>query len=64
MKDLTAVIEHVRPSVLMGQSNDEKKETFSFENNLLGASGVARLFHDGVLRKMAQVNERPVIFAL
>jgi len=46
MKDLTTVIEHVQPSVLMG------------------ASGVARLFHDGVLRKMAQVNERPVIFAL
>ena len=30
----------------------------------LGASGVARLFHDGVLRKMAKVNERPIIFAL
>ncbi|UJR14839.1 hypothetical protein I4U23_001824 [Adineta vaga] len=31
---------------------------------LMGASGVARLFHDGVLKKMAQVNERPIIFAL
>jgi len=31
---------------------------------LLGASGVARLFHEAVLKKMAQINERPVIFAL
>jgi len=31
---------------------------------LLGASGVARLFHEGVLKKMAKINERPVIFAL
>jgi hypothetical protein len=30
----------------------------------LGASGVARLFHEAVLKKMAQINERPVIFAL
>lgn len=29
-----------------------------------GASGVARLFHEGVLKKMAQANERPIIFAL
>lgn len=30
----------------------------------IGASGVARLFHEGVLKKMAQINERPIIFAL
>lgn len=30
----------------------------------LGASGVSRLFHEAVLKKMAQINERPVIFAL
>ncbi|CAF1361487.1 unnamed protein product [Didymodactylos carnosus] len=46
IKDLAAVIGHVKPSVMMG------------------ASGVARLFHEGVLRKMAQINERPIIFAL
>jgi malate dehydrogenase (oxaloacetate-decarboxylating)(NADP+) len=31
---------------------------------LMGASGVSRLFHEAVLKKMAQINERPVIFAL
>ncbi|CAF1130091.1 unnamed protein product [Adineta steineri] len=46
IKDLSSVIDYVKPTVLMG------------------ASGVARLFHDGVLRKMAQANERPIIFAL
>ncbi|CAF1115453.1 unnamed protein product [Rotaria sp. Silwood1] len=46
IKDLSSVIDYVKPTVLMG------------------ASGVARLFHDGVLRKMAQINERPIIFAL
>ncbi|CAF0769696.1 unnamed protein product [Didymodactylos carnosus] len=46
IKDLAAVVEYVKPTVMMG------------------ASGVGRLFHEGVLRKMAQINERPVIFAL
>ncbi|CAF2736708.1 unnamed protein product [Rotaria sp. Silwood2] len=46
IKDLSSVIDYVKPTVLMG------------------ASGVARLFHDGVLKKMAQVNDRPIIFAL
>ncbi|CAF1360380.1 unnamed protein product [Adineta steineri] len=46
IKDLTAVVDYVKPTVL------------------LGASGVARLFHEGVLKKMAKINERPVIFAL
>ncbi|CAF1188991.1 unnamed protein product [Adineta ricciae] len=46
IKDLSSVIDYVKPTVLMG------------------ASGVGRLFHDGVLKKMAQANERPIIFAL
>lgn len=46
IKDLSSVIDYVKPTVLMG------------------ASGVARVFHDGVLKKMSQVNERPIIFAL
>ncbi|CAF2772675.1 unnamed protein product [Rotaria sp. Silwood2] len=46
IKDLAAVVDYVKPSILMG------------------ASGVGRLFHEAVLKKMAQINERPVIFAL
>ncbi|CAF2867364.1 unnamed protein product [Rotaria sp. Silwood2] len=46
IKDLSSVIDYVKPTVLMG------------------ASGVARLFLDGVLKKRAQVNDRPIIFAL
>ncbi|UJR31879.1 hypothetical protein I4U23_019353 [Adineta vaga] len=46
IKDLTQVVDFVKPTVL------------------LGASGVGRLFHEGVLKKMADINERPVIFAL
>ncbi|CAF0746727.1 unnamed protein product [Rotaria sordida] len=46
IKDLAAVVDFVKPSMLMG------------------ASGVGRLFHEGVLKKMAQINERPLIFAL
>jgi malic enzyme len=30
----------------------------------IGASGVAKLFHDAVLKKMSDINERPIIFAL
>jgi malic enzyme len=43
-------------------------EIFQLENSsfvfCVGASGVGKLFHDGVLKKMAQANERPIIFAL
>ncbi|CAF3769499.1 unnamed protein product [Rotaria sp. Silwood1] len=46
LKDLAGVVDHVKPSILMG------------------VSGGGRLFHEGVLKKMAQINERPVIFAL
>jgi malic enzyme len=43
-----------------------KKLIFIICFNLLclGASGVARLFHDAVLKEMSQANERPIIFAL
>lgn len=33
-------------------------------NALIGATGVAGIFNTAVLRKMAELNERPVIFAL
>ncbi|CAF3168926.1 unnamed protein product [Rotaria socialis] len=46
VKDLNAVVDYVKPSVLVG------------------ASGAGRLFHEAVLKKMGEINERPVIFAL
>ena len=63
IKDLASVVDYVKPTVLLGMSNwlDDSIAKMYID---LGASGVSRLFHEGVLKKMAQINERPVIFAL
>jgi len=67
IKDLAAVVDYIKPTVLLGKR--KFVDTFVFlrmkkNDRFLGASGVARLFHEGVLKKMAAINERPVIFAL
>ena len=64
IKDLIAVVDHVKPTVLMGRIGWTKKSDTERLWIFVGASGVGRLFHEAILKKMAQINERPVIFAL
>ena len=63
IKDLTAVVDYVKPSVLMGMQI-LFKTCYNKSFIVSGASGVGRLFHEAILKKMSQINERPVIFAL
>lgn len=64
IKDLAAVVDYVKPTVLLGQTEVLLFFPCLYYDRFSGATGVARLFHEGVLKKMAAINERPVIFAL